>query len=569
MLSCASQTAPTTSAPALPVSGTASRVVLVSFDGLSADELPGRPELQAFHKLAADGFFVQRVIPVTPSATAVAHVAMITGAQPNVTGIVANRFHQPNTPWTEVAEGFSADVDAETLVEAAHRAGKRVGSIAFPSVDFRGPRRSADWGLSFSQPLTRSRVVHLRRSDFHAEWLPPGWVSSTTPSPRHISYSPVMRARIEWSVPDRTKQEVDLAAYDTTNDNTRNYDAFFIETRAGEVRPDAAGWFPVAARLDDALYGSWSKLIHADTTLADVTIYWGSVSRNLGYPDSFRQMIDDGVGFWPGPPDERLAAVAQAGGDGIDGATFAEQNNRMTRFLSDVSALSIRRMPFDFLLVYHPEIDAAEHQFLMVSDAQANATAANRADADRVRASTFAEADRAAATLASSLDPANDALVITGDHGLARAETEVYLGRLLASAGLAGDWAVFASGNVGQFYRITSHASSAALIATLKSTGWFEEVDERTPATHPNAGDVIAYSFPNIGLSATGGAGDIVVKASHYGQHGGLGTHHEFHTALIAWGAGVARGTLLEAHQTQIARFVSRLLGIDPPKNAE
>jgi hypothetical protein len=241
----------------------------------------------------------------------------------------------------------------------------------------------------------------------------------------------------------------------------------------------------------------------------------------------------------------------------------------MTQFLSDATALAIRRMPFDLLLAYHPEIDAAEHQFLIVSETQTNATAANRSEAGRVLASTFAAADHAAAALAAALDPSRDALIITGDHGLAPADTEIYLGRLLASAGMANDWAVFAGGNVAQFYRTGGTDSTAALVAKLKSTGWFEEIDTRSGPTHPNGGDVVAYSYPNVGLSPAGGTGEIAIRPSHYGQHGGLATHHEFHTALIAWGAGVLRGTLPEARQTQIARFLSRLMGIDPPKNAE
>ncbi len=566
LFSCSATRPPATRPPAaLPTAGIASRVVLVSFDGLAADELPLRPELQTMAKLEREGFFVPRVVPVTPSATSVAHVAMITGADPNVTGIVANRFHMRNTPWSDSATGFTADINAETLLESAHRAGKRVGSIAFPSVDFRGARRSADWGLSFVEPLTASRMIHLGQADFHAEWVPPGW---TRAAARHLSYSPVMRARIEWNVADRAKQDVDIAAYDTTDDHARNYDTFYIETPAGESRPDH-GWFAVSTRLDDGLYGSWSKITRADPGLNDVTIYWGPVMHNIGYPESFRQMIDGEIGFWPAPPDEGLAAAGQAGGDGIDGRTFAEQNDRLTRFLADATALAIRRMPFDLLLSYQPGIDSAEHQFLVIDDRQTNVTPIKRAEGEMVRSLAFAGADRTAATIGSTLDPSKDALIITGDHGLAPAFTGIYLGRLLAGWSLAHDWTVFASGNVAHFYRTGSADSTSRLVASLKATGWFEEIVTRGPSTSANAGDVVAYSYPSIGLSPAGGNGEIAVKPLFYGQHGGLATHHEFHTALIAWGAGVRQGVLAQARQTQIARFVSQLLGIAPPKNAE
>jgi predicted AlkP superfamily pyrophosphatase or phosphodiesterase len=505
--------------------------------------------------VSRDGMFVERVTPVTPCQTSSAHVAILTGAPPNVTGIVANKFHKPGTPWSEVADGFSADIDAETLVQAAHRAGKRVGSIAFPTVD---SRRPADFGIVFSDPTARSRMIHLMRADFRSEWMPPGWTDRPS---RHISYSPVMRAPIEWM-----RSEVDVVAYDTTDDRTRNYDAFFIETSQREIAPDSHGWFAISSRTSDALYGSWSKLLRTSATLDDVAIYWGAISRTPGYPDSFRQLVDEEVGFWPGAPDERYAQEHIEGRDGIDGDTFAEQNERFAQFFADATALAIRRMPFDLLLAYEPVIDKAEHQFLITSDAQAYATAENRAIGESVRARTFIAADRALQTIGSTLDPSKDALVVTGDHGLAPIDTEVHLKRLLADWGLDQQWIAFASGGgVAHLYRIAAEGGGAPqLIAHLEETGFIERIDEKS---HPNSGDLVLYAYPHVALSATGG--ETVTKPRSYGQHGGIGSHAEFQTVLIAWGAGVAHAVVPELRQTQIASYVAALLGMDPPQKAD
>jgi predicted AlkP superfamily pyrophosphatase or phosphodiesterase len=532
---------------------TASRVVLLSFDGLGADAMARHTDLPAFAQLERDGMFVERVTPVTPCQTSSAHVAILTGAPPRVTGIVANKFHKPGTPWTEVADGFSADIDAETLIQAAHRAGKRVGSIAFPTVD---TRRPADFGIVYSDAIVRSRIIHLTRSDFRSEWMPPGW--GERPS-RHISYSPVLRAPIEWM-----RSEVDIVAYDTTDDHVRNYDAFFVEKRDAEVAPDSRGWFSISSRTPDALYGSWSKLMRTTATLDDIAIYWGGIHGTAGYPDSFRQMIDDEAGFWPGAPDERFAQEHIEGRDGIDGDTFAEQNERFAQFFASATALAIRRMPFDLLLAYEPIIDKAEHQFLISSDAQAYATAENRAIGESVRARTFIAADRALKTIGDALDPSQDALVVTGDHGLAPIDAEVHLKRLLAEWGLDQQWVAFASGGgVAHLYRIAGGAASE-LAAHFKDTGFIERIDAKS---HPNSGDLVLYAYPHVGLSASGG--EAVTKPHTYGQHGGIGSHAEFQTVLIAWGAGVPHGVVPESSQTQIAGYVAALLGMDPPQKAD
>jgi hypothetical protein len=380
LVSCAPAPPPATTPPATPSASpprlvpnaTATRVVLLSFDGLSADELQSFGRGEAFTRLANEGTYVERVVPVNPTVTSSTHAAILTGAMPEKTGIVANRFHRPGTPPAQATNGLEMELEAETLLEAAHKAGKRVGCVTFPTVDATSPRRTADWGITYTKPLTASRVIRLTKADFHAAWLPPGW--GTPPPAKHPSFSPVVRARIEWSLPQRTRQAVDVVAYDTTDDQVSNYDTFFIEVNGRETPIDAKGWFAVSRRLDDGLYGSWSKLLERDPSLDSIAIYWGTISRTEAYPAAFRSMLDDEVGFWPGPPDEESARHGVDGGTGIDPDSFAEQIDRYTDFFRRSTLLAIGRMPFDLLLAYQPTIDISEHQYRITNDAQKNAT---------------------------------------------------------------------------------------------------------------------------------------------------------------------------------------------------
>lgn len=558
----AAQPAPAARAP-LTAPAKAQRVILLSFDGMGADALAAHMPLPSFARLAAEGTRAVRVIPVNPTVTSTTHAAILTGTGPELNGIVANRFHKPGTAPDVVTKGMESDVDGETLVETARRQGKRVGCIVFPTVDGTSPRRSADWGIAFTGRLTKPRIVKLTRGDFHAEWVPPTWTSRPQ---RRVSYSPPMRARLDWIVPAVTRADVDVVAYDTTNDRTRNYDSLYVEMNEREIALDAKGWFPLSAQTQSGVYGSWSKVLTADRELSSITIYWGSIARNDAYPATFQTFIDQEAGFWPGAPDEESAAEWLAGREGIDAQTFSEQLERFASFLTRASAAAIERMPFDLLLLYQPTIDEAQHQFLVVRETQANGTERNRTAGANVIRSAFRAADQTIGTLLPLLDKNRDALIVTGDHGVGAIDAELRLNTLLTEWGYTPRWTAFASGNVAHLYRFGGIDDTDVLIGRLQGSGYFERVERKGSTAHANSGDVIAYSHPQIAMNAAP-LNPVLVKPSYYGQHGALNTHPEFHTALFAWGAGVPVKTIPQMQQTEIAGYVSALLGIEAPRH--
>jgi predicted AlkP superfamily pyrophosphatase or phosphodiesterase len=521
-------------------SAVARRVVLLSFDALGADQLAAQTGLPAFERAMNEGT-TARIVPINPTATAPAHVAILTGTPAEKNGIVSNRFHLPGTPPEQMAGGMSNDPDAESIVEAARRQGKRVGCTPFPSLEGKSPRRTCDFGLAWVGALVRGRMMTLTRSDFHREWVPPTW--SERPRRRN-SFSPVMRARVEWSVPDKIRADVDVVAYDETDDQVENYDAIAVELDGAEVSIAPSGWFAVSKRGEQNLYGSWSKLLSVEPALAKVELYWGAIHRNEAWPAEFRAMVDDEMGFWPGGPDETAAPAP----------IQREQNDRLAAFLTRVQTTTIQRMPFDLLLIYQPEIDSASHQFL-------------GENVDNVHAAWVA-ADRDLAAIRDSLDLTRDALVVTGDHGMAHVDTELHVGRLLADAGLAPRWRAYATGHLAHLYRFGEPDDTASVVKMLTDSGYFEKVEAKTAAMHRNAGDIVATSFTHIAMNASDKA-PVTISPDYHGQHGGLNTHRELHTLFFATGAGVPRATLGEISQTKIARYVATLLGIQPPSSAE
>ncbi|HEX2834571.1 MAG TPA: alkaline phosphatase family protein [Thermoanaerobaculia bacterium] len=526
--------------PQFAPTAVAQRVVLVSFDGLGADALARQTNLPAFEALVRDGA-AARSIPVNPTVTSSTHVSILTGADPQKHGIVSNRFHLAGTAPEVTTRGMDTTIDVETLVTAARRQGKRVGAVTFPTVDATSPERTADFGIVWKTPLTQAKVLKLTRADFKREWVPPTW---TQRPQRRASFSPVMRARVEWGVPKVVRMDVDVVAYDTTDDARENYDTYRVETKDEELPFDAHGWFAISRQTENGLAGSWSKILETQPAL-EVTLYWGAISRTTAYPDSYRELLDREVGFWPGTPDEM---------SDIDAPTFAQQIDRIAGFVTRAQTLTIRTMDFDLLLAYQPQVDEAQHNFLGYDES--------------VIHGAFLAADRAVQAIRAELDPARDALVVTGDHGLTGFDRELRINRLLAERGFAPRWRGYVSGSVAHLYRYDSTPDDEAVVKMLTASGFFERIEKKNATHHRNAGDIIAMTFPNIELSASAEA-PVVAEPQSYGHHGALNTHRELHTVIFAAGAGVPRGSFGEIAQTKIARFVSGLLGIQPPNTAE
>jgi len=526
--------------PQLTTNGVARKVILASFDGLGADEVLrfSAPSFQSMPVHAT------RVIPVEPSATSSTHAAILTGETPQKTGIVANTYHAPGTARDIVTKALESDIAVETIVDVARRAGKRVGSIAFPFYEWGSPRHTTDFGIGWSLALTKPRLIKLTHADFHSEWLPPAWGS---PAPRHASFSPVMRARIAWSAPKIASQDVDVVAYDSTNDNVANYDTLFVEYGGGETTLDAKHWFAISEQTPDGRYGSWSKVLRFDPALASMTIYWGAVSHTRGEAGFVRE-IDERFGFWPGSADD-----VSVRDKSIDPETFAEQNERLSNFLTQTTHYAMTTRDFDLLLTYQPTVDMAEHQFF-------------DAAGEPIRRAAFAAFDRSVATLRSDTAAIGGAILITGDHGLAAVDTEVRMGRILADWN-EPQWTAIANGNIAQFYRFGGDDDTDALVnklTTFRSPDGaliFERVEKKSTSMHANAGDIVAFSAPRFALSSVIN-GEAFVKPLYTGQHGGLTTHPEFHTTLGAEGPGLQPQTIGAMPQTGIAPLVKRLLGL-------
>ena len=218
--------------------------MVISFDGLGGVRLndllsQGKLTAGGFSAIAERGLLAGRAVDITPSLTPSAHIAAITGAPPARNGIVANHFREPGTPFGADTTGFLAPIETETLWEAAHRQGRRVGVLLYPGADGTDARRRGDFGPDLARPAGETSAFATLGS---ARWTGAGETDAA-------SFSPVRRATLDVSAPGGRTVRLEILARDTTDDGVVDYDTLIV-ARAGETEAqvERLGWFAVQPR---------------------------------------------------------------------------------------------------------------------------------------------------------------------------------------------------------------------------------------------------------------------------------------------------------------------------------
>jgi predicted AlkP superfamily phosphohydrolase/phosphomutase len=587
---------------------TARRVVLVSFDGMAAlrhRELVARGAYADPDGLAAfeRAYVVERAIPVDPTLTSVSHASIATGAPPSRTGIVSNVFHLPGTPITAWVSGFDRTSEAETLWQAFRRQGRRVGVLCFPGHDGTTPARSADFGMAYvNASFARPASVRLAASEFEAAAAPA--------APRRARLAVELKG-------DGLEQTVTfhLAAVDAHAGGVDRLDALTVDDD-----PDPANgvlatvgegeWFPLVVRAPHRdggtrLVGAWCLLQALPADLDGVRIHRGAFRATEAYPRAFREALDAGAGFWPGPPDDPALERGLDGRDGLALTDYMAQARRFSEFFTACARVALATETFDLLLAYQPIPDEVEHALLFTDQRQGRYSPELAAAGGRAIDDTFRLVDRAVGALARGLDLGRDALVVVSDHGMATAVEAVHLNEALRRAGLADAEEADGRPRVAASSRIVAVSSSgcAHLVVNLAGrepggTVPAAERDEVVRAAaralallevdgepvvesmtrheeagalgldHPNAGDLVVFMKP--GFVATSRIGGALHEPNPYaGQHGYRNVHPEVAGVWLARGAGVPRARRVEAPLTGVAAFVAALAGVEPPAQAQ
>jgi len=556
------------------------RAVLVSFDGVAGERLeqlladPAKLPAGAFRRLAARGFHAVRSLPPTPSLTAVSHITQVTGALPEITGIVSNVMLDFAKPFPATISGFDAPIRAETLWQAAHRQGKRVGVMLYPGADGNGPERTADWMMTWpGDPVAPGKL----RSLDAAAWLP----VEASEAPR--SFSPVRRAILSFA---KTSHSVRLLALDRTDDGRVDYDRLLVVPETGQRREVRVGeWFPVEVANEEGRTGAWCKVLTLAPDLSRAEIYVGPLSRSTGVPTEWVRTLDAQIGFWPGTPDSE-AFGAESGRSEI----FLEQTERLVDFLTRADLLALSRRDWDLLLVYQPEVDEMSHEFLLIDPRQPRFTPERSKRFLRLVEESYALADRSLDAIEKSLSPA-DSLFVTSDHGMTAIWGEISINEILSEAGLvkldsernvastSPLVGVPASG-IAHVYVNPAGAPGALDRAEqvlkafrVRGESPFDRIVRREDAEElrlraPESGDLIVLAKPGFLFTKKIEEGAPVGERRDYGGHGYRNVYPELGATFFAAGPGIPPSRADTIGSWEIAARVARALGIEPPAKA-
>jgi predicted AlkP superfamily pyrophosphatase or phosphodiesterase len=550
---------------------------MISFDGVSGTRLarlmstPGKLPAGGYARLAERGLFAERARPPTPALTAVSHVTLATGALPWQTGIVSNTMLDRTKPFPATISGFDAPIRADTLWEAARRQGKRVGSMLFPGADGQTPARSADWGMVYvNEPIVSAKL----QTPDAAAW-------KAADGTERGSFSPPRRLTVAFG---KTAHTVTFAALDSSDDGRVNYDRLRVEPEAGAPSEVAAGdWFPVEVRGEKGRTGAWCKLLSLAPDLSKSEIYIGGLYGNAAYPEELRRSLDDGIGFWPGPPNDRVFGAGSAHPE-----VYLEQAERFSDFLTEADLLAIARPDWDLLLLYQPEVDSVEHEFLLADPRQEGYSPERSAMFQGFIDRTYATADRELDRIERALAP-EDSLFVVSDHGMTPVWTDIAFNEILRRGGFlrraegrvdasSAAMATLHSGIAHVYVNPGAPASTLEGIEKLLSgfqvegeSPW-DRIVRRADARPlgldaPESGDLIVLAKPGFVLSSRSRK-EVVGKPPDLGAHGYRNAYPDVDASFVCAGPGIPHGRVAEVRNWDIAARVARALGIKPPRDA-
>lgn len=424
------------------------------------------PALAAMAESGASG----DLVPPFPASASTLLPTLLTGAWPAEHGIVADTFHRMGSDTFEsVARGADPGlVLADTLPQAAERAGKQVVSIGWQGAEgldpaLSGPVVGETMALSMPGVLTTSTDAALQEAArthsvaYDAVALRPaeGW--SGAPE----SFSPAQEAELmvqsldaEGVNPDRT---LFLYLFDSTDDGAENYDKMLVaatkDAAEGAVPFGEGAWSSLSLLLarDRAgeSAGLWVKALTLAPDLSNFTLYYTPISRvaatwagcegrtDCGDAADFEELVNDTVGPALAVDTRSLAAGI------IDADTFAAQIT--TAGWQAVDAL--RLVVDDFgvepdLLLLGSSLPTLASQQTMVgtqsgdSDGVATPVAFDAASDGGAQLEADMLADRLLAT-GQELLGADASTVAVTMGGFAATTTSINAGQMLADLGLA------------------------------------------------------------------------------------------------------------------------------------
>ncbi len=490
--------------------GARPKVILISLDGATASVTEQffkdgtlRPN-RGLGLLKSRGVFAQQNVTVTPSLTAPSHIAIGTGSTAARNDISANSFHLVASPFTQNVSGFAAPIGgyaltgsgpadtasptAESLWIALRKNGKKVVAATFPGadgIDVRVPglasspiiqpasERTVDYTVPFGAfGGVGAQGFGLTKADFSP--APPTTVNQLLAAGKTF-YGTVLQkvTSLETFSVGGVTYNIQVAAFDSSNDGKTNYDTLVFFDLAQGIQPGpfkrpATG--PAYVRAADKksslfyLEGSPNKVgasyyvsaLAPDLASVRIARYSANfIPRNAAVLANVDD-INNNVGFWAPQPDFRIPERLSPGftnfPDSELEAIYEDQVRSFVDYQTRVVLRAIAQTPgADLVLTYIEQPDGSGHQFTLTDRRQAtdfknpNSIGSGQ---DAAKVNRYKRYVRRAYQIANqSVQRIIDAvgvdssgrprsnIIVVSDHGMAPFHTAVSLTNFLTSQG--------------------------------------------------------------------------------------------------------------------------------------
>ncbi|GAE47400.1 hypothetical protein [Mesobacillus boroniphilus] len=210
----------------------------------------------------------------------------------------SNAWQQKDAALTNQKNAFLSEFEVDPLWVGARKQGKTTATVAFAGAN-PSTGKQADYTIYYGDTLSPSKQEKLKFAEAS------GW--SNTPT----SFSPLMETSFKIKVEDGENKEIHVLAFDSSNDEKKNYDKFIVSDNntihsSGVSSKD---WGSVSLELEEnKTAGFWFKFTATDPALEKETVMYRSAvtSGLIDGPEGFPERIRDQFDFFP-PQDDDIA----------------------------------------------------------------------------------------------------------------------------------------------------------------------------------------------------------------------------------------------------------------------
>jgi predicted AlkP superfamily pyrophosphatase or phosphodiesterase len=598
------------------------RVVMISLDG-TPDYLVDKflengvlPADGAFARMKRKGAYAETVLPINVASTGPSHISIFTGASPSKTGIVGNTFRNNNQNWSsQNLLAFNQPIATETIFQAAMRQGKKVMTLAGVGIDYTNKNRMTDFMHLYPETSGPSLIMDLEATDTINQMDTEGFIilktTSKSPSKAVFEISGNFKIPLNLYLKDRMFNPMYLPNQPTeiivdTDDDIKNG---YITT------VDTQNWSGMEIEKEGKKFNTSFKIVKSDEKTGKFQLFMTAPAEVYGAPNGFLEKLQSACGLWPGEPENRKQTSGL-----ITEQLWLEQLDKLAKYSKDLILTGMKEKEWDLLFGYFSTLDDVQHRYTLTNPRQIDYKADN-GNRPKIYAEIiekrFQKIDTYLLEIINAL-PKEANLIIFSDHGMIPIHSTLLLNNYFEAAGFKDskqNIKTTSSGNSAHIYINKEKINSqdfriyfTRLTDALKSlkdnkTGEsiFELVANQQQQKeyglyhHEYSGDLFVsckagYSisdkflpevnflvhnsfdpkmFENENQATKNFLLNGTMNETGRGVHGCLARLREGQPIFYAIGPDVPKKEVKNMYSLQIAPTVAKLLGIQPPMNAE